>query len=460
VPLPPEKLAMLQRFLATLSPERASELAAALSRTKVSEPRFPAELVLAALRRDDVMEKPSLRRLVCAGFEIFLTSDKLAAPIAGQISRRAIKPWWTALERMAGSRLRDLEAQLAKLQEEGRETEIFAAEARRLAAAWSADFVAGLRAHRRLVPELQNLFADDLVRSQVGDIAEVLRICEPLAEALGAVGGPAPIAELDDARVAEVKDRYLALAETLGPDTRWFILAIMNRLEKPWQILRLAQALGWTRDADVVRNAELTAICERLIAMLVDVAEQTSAATAEKTALSSGSVDYAELRRLVARYAGLADGLNVEVDFRRDSIWGAEIMRSRAKMRSSFDAERLQVVCNIVLAFFPNVVGAHPPPVGTIQDAREAATLLSAVAARGERHGFGDDAKIALGMLDKELERQTEALLAGPQDYEAQLKGAAEVMNALFHDIRSKNFARRIETALRERRRAPADFIQ
>jgi hypothetical protein len=352
--------------------------------------------------------------------------------------------------RMGCEAVDELEGNLAALYESDGDVAAFGVEARRKVSAWSDLFVEKLGQGKTLVPELRALFKEKLIREHVAEITQIMRVCEPIISAVHQIAPRGRVAEFAEETAQRAKPIFLAAAAKMERDSRYLVLALLNRLDRPWQIMRLASLLGWTRAAGAEsRNTEMMVICERLIPVLVEAANTTKAATAQKTTLTSGATDFAELRQHVVRYAQVAEALAAEVDFRKDSAWGAQIIKSREAMRGAFDAERLDIMENIIIGFMPSVLDAGAPPAEpAISQAVGAARLLMAVAHHGQRHGFGSDASVLIGKLAKELERLTEMLLTKPQGHEPHLDGAVKVISILFQDVRAQTLAKRVDAAL------------
>jgi hypothetical protein len=461
-----DKLAALRRFLATLPADLQDRLGEAVSHARKADPSFPADLVMEALHGSapppaaeaelfdrpapvDTSRRYTLKELVCLGIEPFLTEEAATAVVQGRIPSSAVEPWWEAMIRMGVEGMDKLEADLAAEYEKGGDIAAFARAARRQVSGWSDRFMQKLGMGKTLVPELKAMFRENLVHEHVAEITRIMRCCEPILVALARIAPSGRVHELTEAAAEAAKPVYLAAVSRLGADSVYLMLALLNRLEKPWQIMRLARALGWTRAAGAPsRNAEMTAVCERLIPALVETAIATKAATAQRT-LASGDADFAEVRQLVTRFAQISEALSTEVDFRKDSAWGAQIIKSREAMRSAFDAERLDIMENIIVGFMPSVLEAEAPPAEpAIAHAIDAARLLMAVVHHGERHGFASDASVVIVKVAKELERLTEMLLTRPHGHEPQLDGAVKVLSILYPDVRTKALAKRVDEAL------------
>lgn len=459
-----EKLEALRQLFATLPPDTQQRLADVLANVQHGDPDFPAALIATALPDGIAPAEPAaddtpapldssrrytLKELVCLGIEPFLVEETGPSLVPGRIPRSVVEPWWEAMLRMGADEMEALETALAAEYEKEGDIAAFAHDLRRKVSLWSDTFVEKLAQGKTLVADLRAMFSENLVREHVGEITRIMRCCEPIVAALARIAPEGEIAEFSEEAAARAARVYVAAAEKMGADACYLALALFNRLGKPWQIMRLAAALGWTRAAGAKsRNAEMTALCERLIPVLVELANAIKAATAQET-LASTEGAFVELRQLVLRYAQIADALAAEVDFRKDSAWGAQIIRSREAMRSAFDAEPLDVMENIIVGFMPSVLEAEaPPPEPAISHAIAAARLLMAVVHHGQHHGFGNDAGVLVGKLGKELERLIEMLLTRPQGHEPQLDGAVKVLSTLFPDLRTQALAKRVAQAL------------
>src|SRR5262249_26785150 len=149
------------------------------------------------------------------------------------------------------------------------------------------------------------------------------------------------ILDLTPGVVGAAKRCYTELSHGGGNGGRYLGLAILNRLDKPWQIFPLARALAWQPDATLVANPHLGIIGLRL---LQDPDRLTGAVQAgnPRGKMSAHLVDFDRLRGLVARYVECAEGLTDEIDMRRDSEWGEMQLRSRTAMREALDEDRLE----------------------------------------------------------------------------------------------------------------------
>ncbi|HZT52122.1 MAG TPA: hypothetical protein VFA22_09315 [Stellaceae bacterium] len=470
-----DRAAQLVEVLGKLSALEAVALARAveLARLKGRE-TLPTELVLDALRprlREARAGRiPNLRRLVCAAFQYFLIDEEELPRVPGRLPRAAIAPWWTALQRIGGAELRALEAELAGRFTEGAsgDTQDVALAAWSKAAEWTRSLSQELAAPKRDAA-LRELFPRVELGADVAAIADLLAIAAPVTAAFAAMDQVlAAAGKLDGRQIVEfipeavtiAKQHYVAMSEAQGMRNSLLALGLLNRLRRPWHILRLARALSWKQNDALLRQTEFAVVGERLIQGLAKSAQDIAALAAPRT----GAIDAARIAAAIADYMEEAEGLLGEFGFRRDSDWGEAILRTRVSVSDAIGRAFLgrlaeQMMARILpverRAGTPRGVSAEPdlrepPSDGAIAEAIEAAKLLAMLQHRGARHGFGQPAHDTIDALGTEIEKRTRDLLdalrrsPGHPVIEAQISAAAHVIDVLFEDGRGSTIARRM----------------
>lgn len=473
-----DKAAQLGEVLGRLSAQEAVALARAveLSRVRGTE-ALPTDLVLNALRprlrEAQAPRIPTLRRLVCFAFDHFLTDTEDEPRVPGRVARAAIAPWWTALQRIGGPEIRALEASLAERFADGApgETDDLARAAWSEAAGWTKSLVEELgkphpdAAVRQLFPRA-GLVAD------LGVIAALLALGELLGAAFDAIDpvlagaqklDGRQITELTPEAVTVAKQHYLAISEAHGMDSGLLALGLLNRLRRPWHILRLARAMSWKQNDALLRQTEFGAVGERLIIGLANGAREIVTLAGSR----GGAIDLARIAAAIVDYMEDAEGLLGEFGFRRDSDWGEAILQTRVAVSDAIGRDFLGRVADQMLARIlplerragaPRGTSADPdlrelPSDAAIADANAAARLLVLLLHRGSRHGFGQPARDTIDTLSTELEKRTRDLLdalrqrPGHPVIEAQIGGAAQILDILFEDGRGSTVARRMRLA-------------
>jgi DNA-binding response OmpR family regulator len=419
-------------------------------------------------------ERCSLRQIAARSLAPFLTQDAHhKAP--GLIASAVIPMWWDALLAIARDQINAIQGDLDRL--------------------LPLDDVIGLDALaqtlRGVIATLTSRLADLLADTKLSSapaikalariaaapamklISEILLVAGPLDEAMEAFnrGLPddmdhrVPIADLSPRLVDNAKKCYVRLGEG-GVAGRLFVIAIMNRLDKPWQIFRLAHALSWHGDASVLSGTELSIIGDRLVADLNCIAATVDEAVT-KTCTTSAPFDFDGMSKLVERYCEANEGVVGEIQIPSDSSWGEALHGAQAKMVGALAQERLSGIANAVLLPVPERI-PPAPPFGTsppdddaarqadfeIRSAGQAIMFLTFVARRGDKHGFGNSARRVLEAVRAKLADRIEAVLdprrikrsgGAPPAY---LEQAIRLVELLSKDSRGAAIVNRLKAAL------------
>lgn len=470
----------LTALLKAIPPDKAVALARAVETMRQGDPgSFPADAVLdalapalAAARR----ERYKLQPMVLAAIDPFLTEDDATARAPGLLARSVVVPWWEAIRLVAAASFVALQGELDRLALLDDETPLaeFAVRVRGAAASATAQLIEQMKSSKA-APAIKTFAKNPEHLADVEQIGEILTAGEPLRTSIAAVMDLARrdekmagsvILDLSPAIVTETKRCYDTLSEGSGVETRLFALAILNRLDKPWHIFRLARALSWKRDATLVSNTELAVIGQRLLHDLDTTASAVNAAN-PKGRMSSHLADFDRLRVLVGRYIECAEGLLGEIDLRRDSEWGEAMLRSRGKMRDALEEDRLETAANAILAILPerpadnkqrpgSAKAETPAAVSeaTVAHAATAIQLLTFVSQRAGRQGFGSGARKVLDELSQDIHKRGEDLIADlraePADATLRtlLPPAIWLVETLFQDERGKTLLRRLNNEL------------
>jgi CheY-like chemotaxis protein len=440
---------------------------AARTPTAKTDSRSPGSLAARA-------ERCSLKQIASLPLVPFLTHQAHHnAP--GLISISVLPLWWEALLTIAHEQLDPIQDDLDRLLplDDAIGLEALSQTLRGVVATLTGRLVALLRDPKSShLPAVKALLRVDAV-AELQMISEILLVAGPLDEAIRKFDAAVPrdpsgkprVSEMTPALVSEAKRCYAKLGEG-GVAGRLFVLAVLNRLDKPWQIFRLARALSWNRDASAVSGTELSVIGDRLFFVLDSTATAVDLATA-KLRPSPPSSEVERLLALVARYADLDEGLINETTIRRNSPWGLALGRARDKMNLGLGEERLGVIARMIRESLRPEAEAGWALAGPglddgvarrIQSAINAAALavrfLNYVAQRGNKHGFGSPARRVLAELRDEvaaaLEKALEALTANSVDRPSPefLERGAMLVEILLPDPRGQKLGSRLKAAL------------
>ena len=469
-----DKAAQLQTVLGRLSPQQAIELARtvelahALGRETEALPSAP---ILNALRPTLRLVKPprvpTLQRLICAGFEDFLTDREDDPRLEGLIPRTSIVRWWEAVATAAGTEVNALDARLCEeLGAPAPKLEPLQNDAWEAAARWSTALGAELAKPKP--PKMLRQLLPELVARDVDVMAHVLTIARPLNTTMKTLlRVAARLGLLEDRRITDLvpdcvtllKKEYLALSETHGVDARFLALAVLNRLQHSHQILRLGRALSWKPNDSLVANTEFSCVGARLIGEVEHSARVLLSQMPRRGPLPAPP---RALGDALIHYLDESEGVLNEIGLRRDSPWGIAILRTRADVADALDEEFLDRFVLPILALLPQV--EHPghgpdlstgPSRETIALAREAADFLKLVTQRGERHGFSKPAHDAIKVLAEEIDTRIAALCAAARFapasapvVEAQARAVAAICGGLFDEEHATQLMRWVSAAL------------
>jgi hypothetical protein len=468
-----DKAAQLQTVLGRLAPPQAIELARAVELDRAlgrEAEAMPTQPILDALRPMLRIAKPprvpTLQRLICSGFDDFLTDRDDDPRLEGLIPRSSLSRWWQAIAMIAGDEVRTFDTRLREqLGAPVPHLETLQHEAWEAAARWSAALTAEL-AKSKPPPALRKLLPE-LVARDVDVISHVLTVAKPISATMKTLlRVSARLGILEDRRIADLapdcitllKKEYLALSESHGMDARFLALAVLNRLHHSHQILRLGRALSWKSNDTLVANTEFYSVGARLIGEVERAARTLLLQMPRRGPLPAPR----PLGDALIHYLDESEGVLNEIGVRRDSPWGIAILRSRTDVADALDETFLDRFATLVLALLPQVEHpghgpdlSAPPSRGTINLANEAAGFLRLLTHRGERHGFAKTAHEAITTLAEEIDDRIgdlcEAVRTAPDRVaviEAQARAVAELYGALFDDERSTALMRQITLAL------------
>jgi len=403
---------------------------------------------------------PTLCRLACMGFEWFLADRSLDPRLPGQIPRSVITPWWSAIVALCGPELERYEQRLKTIIGTGEfgEADQLAEELQKSVLKWTERVLAELDR-----PDgdraLKDAFKDKLAIEDVREIARILPIAVPLkaqvtlAFSLLAEEGQMEgrrILELSSDTIALLKNQYLAFGDIAGPEARYFALALLNRMVRPWQMLLVGRALAWRPDEPGSRYPEFDTVALRLV-----LDQQRAARDIAALAANGDLAPIAgNLCILTARYLadadGIANGLGAGFLARDEATWNEIQRAANGRLAAVFDRACLNRLAAVVLGANAIVDGAADAETRT-EAATAAARLLSLLLERGVQYGWADAARDCIATLAQAIEDQTQRILVGlrerPAAGGAKVVAMLRVTETLFKDGPGAQLARSLRMA-------------
>jgi hypothetical protein len=327
----------LKEYLAQLPPQSQAllmrEYERAIERNEdVKVANFVLEELRKIVRGSEHAVRPRVEdpcRLVFRAIEPFLV-EGVAAVRPGQLRRASLLPTWQWLEREGAiDAVRAFEATLTALPDGGPVSEVERAVRKFQQAA--ADAILKVTApgpggeHNRNLARIGPPHAvEDLAA-----IGAVLKAREPLDAFAGKL--PRLLRSFGDPQIASVNS-VLNIPTLVTPQVLPFAMSlIMQRLEAPWQIIRLAIKIAASDDEIRVAATPYG------VAVTMALHDLSRVAAHLRTDIKRGRFDSVPAH-LKTVHDGVR-GLRTELDIRNDSVWGRQLASLRVDMSSTLQSE-------------------------------------------------------------------------------------------------------------------------
>lgn len=325
----------LRNFLAALPPEKATRLAIAIERARLTgEKSLPSALILEglrpALRRSAPRRTPTAQRLFCEPFSDFLV-DERDFKQTGRISRSTISAVWQWLareglrERLAQREAAIVAAVLARdSAEEERQVRQLQQEA---ASALAVAFNRAQGGGQELRALSSRLGGDDAL-ADAQEIALLLSASSELMPLRGLL--PRRIDMLSEQNQALVRDLYEELAARKPELCPYVGLLVLSRLRRPWEVLRLAAIRATHADEPLFRQQDMAIIGDILLADMEHLALDIAS-------MRPDAMDTDALLNRLDRFTQMSSGLVREIGSRRDGKWGQRLIKIRQLASDAMD---------------------------------------------------------------------------------------------------------------------------
>lgn len=370
-------------LIAQLPPEKAEKLRQMLGGdglVMASSAGFGQVLQALELRRSDadkVAAEPLMRR-ICVVLEPFLINDGEAT--AGTIRRKSLVPWWEASIAQSAA-LRELDKQYQRAVREQLTAEMERLEAEAMA---------------ELARRARTLVFKNIAQSVIEDVRRIGTVLGggiALAKALkdlGVDGPPShPGIALDDRLVRCFGKAYDALGAEQSFDPVWLGHAVMNHLEKPWEVVALIHRVTGCTDVQMLEQTELAPLMDRTMEQLVSIAAQATQCIKD-AARRKTAAEINDAARNATLYFDLAESIAREIKLERASQWGQTYLTSR-KSLSDLIPDKLEDFEETIMDFLddwtPEDRGREDHPA--YLSAVAAAEFIGSMKLRAARHGFG-----------------------------------------------------------------------
>jgi hypothetical protein len=391
---------------------------------------------------------PTLCRLVCQGFEVFLADCDSNPRLPGLIPRSVVAPWWKALTLLCGAEMERFERRLKTIIGTGEfeEADQLAIEVQKAAIQWTRRAINECE-RQECDPSLREIFTNHL---HIDDMREIVRLL-PLSGALRSQINLAfsqlaeaeqmegrRILDLSGETIAMLKHQYLGFAERCGAEARYLALAVLNRMVRPGQILMLGRALGWRPGEPGSACAEFDAVAGRLFRELQRQAHEIATLAASPDCGAAMPKIY----EMTARYLDEAEHLANQAAPRNGTEWAALFAETQTELARAFDADFFRRVARCV--FDPN----SPPDAASLDTALAGAHFLSLLLERGSAYEFAGRARDTVTGLAATIEATAQPLIEAIQtapgypSLDSQLQAMLRVTEIMFKDGHGAQLAR------------------
>ena len=323
-----EKMESLRAFLGSLPTGLAGHLARAVEADRMNNGNLlPHDLILESLRpalRSGVQTERAQTpmRVFCRPFEDLLVNERRQKQ-KGRIARASITPVWNWLAQdvipeelntyAIAIKTAVLGYRADEMRERTRDFWKMASEAIRRDV--------GNRAARQ---KLGSDMAVEDAREMGLMLSAAQEICD-LQDCL-----PHHLPSLTDDTIQTFRTAYDKLAETNLDAAPYLPLVVMNRLEHPWEALRLPLAISRTLNETLVASTDMGLVGEVLFGAIEMHAASILGAKANQLASDA-------LLGHVESFTTLSTGVAKEVELRRDGVWGQRLIKDRAAVAEVMD---------------------------------------------------------------------------------------------------------------------------
>lgn len=330
------RLQRLDGFLQTVPPVLAVRLARAVELDRLNGGALPHETILAALRPklrqiERRLERlPDPRRLFCGIFEdLFLSGTRLRKQ-RGRIARSSVAPVWTWITEtlIPGEAAAVIDAIRAKLLEGA--IEFVRDDLRALHQKASAAILAVMPREQEAEgwPEVARTLGGADIAADAYDMARMMEMAATVAGLQREL--PRPIKSLDDHQIGSIRAAWEAVVAERPDDAPYVAFLVLGRLEKPWEILRLAGALSRKMDDILISHTDAGLVGELLLQDLEDC-------VARLAPIRANDLDVPRTVDAVSYFGRLSTGMVRELGIKRDGAWGKRLMHARAGISENIE---------------------------------------------------------------------------------------------------------------------------
>jgi hypothetical protein len=451
--MPQDKTGLLKAFLGSLPGTAAARLAMAVEVDQLMDNHnLPHNDILEGLRpilrRENYERTPTPLRLFCRPFQDLLTAMPRKAKQKGSIARGTLVPAWNWLSQIL------LPAETAAYSSEckalvlGHKPDAALTRAMKFwpVAAQAMQNATATEAGRQAA---QKILGDAFAVEDIADMVLLLSAGEAIERLVNLL--PRPVVSFTEPLVWQVREIYDQLAKD-QPDVASYVAVIaMNRLNRPWEALRLPMLITRHTDETLISKTDMGLVGEILFARM-DSLRNSIQATRHPL------FDADKLMDEVKTFADLSSHIVKEIELKREGEWGKRLLGERVLigkvMESFMDRAPKEFSAALVMTKGKGADFSKHPGVEKQEMAMRYARLVAGSRAFAAAASFAAKQKTTDDELCTLLKRYNDvvlkALKAIPQDTvaNAQFLFCAELTAFLFSEEEAELLRRRGRAAL------------
>jgi hypothetical protein len=460
-----DKGKQLTALLSTLPVPVAARLAKAIEIDRLSGgTTLPHELILdavrPALRRTQAGDRTQTPlRLFCRPFEDLLTLQPRSEKTKGRIARSSIAPVWNWLSQT-------LAADAASTFSIGVKTAVIAPEPSialgRAKQFWeiAAQTLNAALASEKSRKAARTILGNEAAVADAQEIALLLSIGSDILDVQSLLPWHTP--SLTEDLIWKLREIYDRVALSVPDAASYIAVVSMNRLERPWEALKLPLHVSRQTQDTLISNTDMGMVGEILFTDIEMHASYIRSAQPKQ-------FDADALIGHVADFTALSSGIVKGIDMRRDGKWGQRLMKDRAAAGEIMDGF-MERAAKEVQAALPTIKsgsyagGPRVPDLSHPCDAEKTARamnylrLVSGCRLFAAAGSFGASSKNAVDDISALLKRYSEDLLKELRT-EGEKRVIAEQFFALATDMTELLFSAEEAEILRRRGRAAVPAV-
>ena len=400
------------------------------------------------LRRENYERTPTPLRLFCRPFQDLLTALPRRSKQKGSIARGTLVPAWNWLSQtLLPAQTAAYSAECKALVLNHKPDAAFV----RAAQYWplAAEALRKATATEAGRQTAQKILGDAFAVDDIADIVLLLSAGEAIERLVNLL--PRPVMTFTEQLVWQVREIYDQLAREQPDVAPYVAVVVMNRLNKPWEALRLPLLITRHTDETLISKTDMGLVGEILFSRM-------EALKLSIQATRHPLFDAVRLMEEAKSFADLSSHIVKEIEIKREGEWGKRLLAERVMigkvMETFMERAPKEVAAALPMSKGKGGDFSRHPGAEKHEMAKRYTRLVAGCRSFAAAGSFAAKQKEADDELGTLLKRYNEdvlkALKANPQDAvaNAQFLFCAELTGVLFSEEEAELLRRRGRSAL------------